>query len=55
MVAIEGSRLRAVKTHEKNDTKGKLAPGEAHVEELIARYLADLRQRAVQRPDRPDR
>ena len=37
MVAIDGSRLRAVNTHEKNYTKGKLARRKAHVEESIAR------------------
>ena len=42
MVAIDGSRLRAVNTHEKNYTKGKLARRKAHVEESIARYLAEL-------------
>src|SRR5690554_2220718 len=42
MVAIDGSRLRAVNTHEKNYTKGKLARHKAHVEESIARYLAEL-------------
>lgn len=45
MVAIEGSRLRAVNTHEKNYTKGKLARRKAHVEESIARYIAELEQR----------
>lgn len=44
MVAIDGSRLRAVNTHEKNYTKGKLARRKAHVEESIARYLAELEQ-----------
>lgn len=44
-----GSRLRAVNTHEKNYTKGKLARRKlarrkAHVEESIARYLAELEQ-----------
>ncbi len=42
MVAIDGSRLRAVNTHEKNYTKGKLARRKGHVEESIARYLAEL-------------
>ena len=44
MVAIDGSRLRAVNTHEKNYTKGKLARRKAHVEESIARYLAELEE-----------
>ena len=44
MVAIDGSRLRTVNTHEKNDTKGKLARRKAHVEESIARYLAELEE-----------
>ncbi|WP_144408396.1 transposase, partial [Devosia psychrophila] len=44
VVAIEGSRLRAVNTHEKNYTKGKLARRKAHVEESIARYLAELEE-----------
>ncbi|SMH40590.1 Transposase [Mesorhizobium australicum] len=42
VVAIDGSRLRAVNTHEKNYTKGKLARRKAHIEESIARYLAEL-------------
>ena len=44
MVAIDGSRLRAVNTHEKNYTKGKLARRKGHVEESIARYLAELEE-----------
>ncbi|MGE6744205.1 transposase [Allorhizobium pseudoryzae] len=44
MVAIDGSRLRAVSTHEKNYTKGKLARRKGHVEESIARYLAELEE-----------
>lgn len=44
MVAIDGSRLRAVNTHERNYTKGKLARRKAHVEENIARYLAELEE-----------
>jgi transposase len=44
MVAIDGSRLRAVNTHEKNYTKGKLVRRKAHVEESIARYLAQLEE-----------
>lgn len=44
MVAIDGSRLRAVNTHEKNFTKGKLARRKAHVKESIARYLAELEE-----------
>lgn len=44
MVAIDGSRLRAVNTHEKNYTKGKLARRKAHVEESIARYLDELEE-----------
>ena len=44
MVAVDGSRLRAVNTHEKNYTKGKLARRKAHVEESIARYLAELEE-----------
>ena len=44
MVAIDGSRLRAVNTHEKNYTKGKLARRKAHAEESIARYLAELEE-----------
>ncbi len=42
VVAIDGSRFRAVNTHEKNYTKGKLARRKAHVEESIERYLAEL-------------
>lgn len=42
MVAIDESRLRAVNTHEENYTKAKLARRTAHVEESIARYLAEL-------------
>ena len=55
MVAIDGSRLRAVNTHEKNYTKGKLARRKAHVEESIARYLAELEEtdRAESGPTRP--
>ncbi|OAM73415.1 IS1182 family transposase [Devosia elaeis] len=44
MVAIDGSRLRAVNTHEKNYTNGKLARRKAHVEESIARYLVELEE-----------
>jgi hypothetical protein len=44
MVAIDGSRLRAVNTHEKNYTKGKLARRKTHVEESIARYLAEFEE-----------
>lgn len=44
VVALDGSRLRAVNTHEKNYTKGKLARRKAHVEESIARYLAELEE-----------
>lgn len=44
MVAIDGSRLRAVNTHEKNYTKCKLARRKAHVEESISRYLAELEE-----------
>jgi transposase len=44
MVAIDGSRFRAVNTHEKNYTKGKLARRRAHVEESIARYLTELEE-----------
>ncbi|MBJ7579504.1 transposase, partial [Devosia sp. MC532] len=42
VVAIDGSRLRAMNTHEKNYTKGKLARRKARVEESIAYYLAEL-------------
>jgi transposase len=42
VVAIDGSRLRAVNTHEKNYTKGKLARRKARVEESIAYYVAEL-------------
>jgi hypothetical protein len=44
MVAIDVWRLRAVNTHEKNYTKGKLARWKAHVDESIARYLAELEE-----------
>lgn len=44
VVAIDGSRLHAVNTHEKNYTKGKLARRKAHVKESIARYLAELEE-----------
>jgi transposase/quinol monooxygenase YgiN len=44
MVVIDGSRFRAVSTHEKNYTRGKLARRKAHVEESIAGYLAELEE-----------
>ncbi|MBE7183823.1 MAG: IS1182 family transposase [Methylobacterium mesophilicum] len=44
VVAIDGSRLRAVNTHEKNYTLGKLARRKARVEESIARYLVELEE-----------
>lgn len=53
MVAIDGSRLRAVNTHEKNYTKGKLARRKAHVEESIARYLAEQADSAETGPATP--
>jgi len=55
VVAIDGSRLRAVNTHGKNYTKGKLARRKAQIEESIERYLAELdaADRAETGPARP--
>ena len=42
VVAIDGSKFRAVNTHERNFTKAKLARRKAHVEESIEQYMANL-------------
>jgi transposase len=42
MVAIDGSKFRAVNTHGKNYTKGKLARRKMQIEESIERYLTEL-------------
>ena len=42
VVAIDGSKFRAVNTHERNFTKAKLARRKAHVEESIEQYMAEL-------------
>jgi transposase len=42
LVAIDGSKFRAVNTHGKNFTKAKLARRRTQVEESIERYLAEL-------------
>src|SRR5215218_3685001 len=42
MVAIDGSKFRAINTHEKNYTRAKLARRMAEVEASIERYMAAL-------------
>jgi transposase len=42
LVAIDGSKFKAVNNRDKNFTAGKLKARMQHLEESIARYLADL-------------
>ena len=41
-MAIDGSKFKAVNNRDKNFTAGKLKARMQHLEESIARYLADL-------------
>ena len=53
MVAIDGSRFRAVNTHEKNYTKGKLARRKAMSRKASRATWRSLRKRTVRRQDQP--
>jgi len=53
VVAIDGSRLRAKSTHEKNYTKGKLARRKAHVRRISRAISPSLRKPKGRRPAPP--